>query len=135
MRPEAVIKGPIFSEKANLSLEAIGQKPGAKHDKEHHSFKREFVPKPRFVIQVDLNATKDDVRAALKELFDVDAVSVNTLIKRGKSKRRMRSRKGGGVVTTKKANIKKAYVLLKEGQSIPTPLDAQEAAAAEAAQA
>ena len=65
----------------------------------------------KYVFKVALNASKDEVKAAIEKRFDVKVASVNTLINRGKIKRvRM--------VAGKKPNWKKAYITLKAGQKI-----------------
>ena len=102
MRPEEVILGTLLSEKA-LRLTAAGA---------------------GYALKVNLKATKDDVRKALKALFDVDALEVNTAIIRGKVRRRARS-KNSAPVSVKVKNIKKAYVVLKKGQELPTPVLAE----------
>ena len=58
------------------------------------------------------------MRDVLKKAFDVDVVSINTLIKRGKVVKKARNRKGAPIMV-KKANFKKAFVTLKDGQEIP----------------
>ena len=98
MRADMIIQGALLSEKA-VGLSAA------------HTY----------TLKVNLKATKDDVRRALKELFNVDAVEVNTSILRGKIRRRARSKKGAPV-NVKVANQKKAYVTLKKGQELPTPV-------------
>ena len=79
------------------------------------------APEGKYTLKVNLKATKADVSKALKDVFGVDVVSVNTSIKRGKIKRRARAKKSGPVVV-KAANQKKAYVTLKSGQTLPTPV-------------
>ena len=65
----------------------------------------------KYVFKVALDASKDEVKAAIEKRFDVKVASVNTLINRGKIKRvRM--------VAGKKPNWKKAYITLKAGQKI-----------------
>ena len=65
----------------------------------------------KYVFKVALDASKDDIKAAIEKRFDVKVASVNTLINRGKIKRvRM--------VAGKKPNWKKAYITLKAGQKI-----------------
>jgi large subunit ribosomal protein L23 len=78
------------------------------------------APEGSYTLKVSLKATKYDVSSALKTVFGVDVLSVNTSIKRGKVKRKMRSKKGGPVVV-KASNQKKAFVTLKPGQTLPTP--------------
>jgi large subunit ribosomal protein L23 len=98
MRADSIIQGAVLSEKA-VGLSAT----------------------KTYTLKVDLKATKDDVRRALKELFAVDAVEVNTTILRGKIRRKARTKKGAPV-NVKAANVKKAYVTLKDGQELPTPM-------------
>lgn len=98
MRPEYVIQGPVLSEKAvTLSASKV------------------------YAIKVAAEASKDDIRTALKQTFGVDVVKINTGITRGKSLRRSRSKKGGAI-TVKRPNVKKAYVVLKDGQELPLPV-------------
>ena len=69
----------------------------------------------QYVFEVAPDANKLQIRAALKQMFDVDAVSVRTVRTKGKVKSRM-TRQGLQVGRT---NLKKkAYVTLKEGQTI-----------------
>jgi large subunit ribosomal protein L23 len=96
MRPDIVIKGALLSEKAMM-----------------------LAAQNTFALKVDLQSTKEDIKRALKKLFDVDVVSVNTSITRGKYRKKARSKKGGPVMV-KAANVKKAFVQLKAGQSLPT---------------
>lgn len=97
MSPEMVIKGIILSEKAvQLSASKV------------------------YALKVDLRASKYDVRDALKQVFDVDAVQINTSVLRGRVSKKARA-KGKGMVTVKHANFKKAFVRLKEGQELPVP--------------
>ena len=97
MRSEKVILGSVLSEKSvGLSESKV------------------------YTLKVALKATKDDVRHALKDVFGVEALEVNTSITRGKIVRRARSR-GGSPVDVKRSNVKKAFVTLREGQTLPTP--------------
>ncbi len=97
MRSENVILGSVLSEKSvGLSEAKV------------------------YTLKVALKATKDDVRHALKSIFGVDAVDVNTSITRGKIVKRARNR-NGRPVDVKRGNVKKAFVVLKEGQVLPTP--------------
>ncbi len=65
----------------------------------------------KYLFEVDLSATKVDVRRAVEKLFDVSVVDVNTLIVRGKPKRIGRKR-------LKTRNWKKAIVTLGADDSI-----------------
>ena len=65
----------------------------------------------KVVFRVAMDATKDEIAAAVEELFKVRVVKVNTLITKGKTKR-FRGIKG------RRSDVKKAVVTLAEGQSI-----------------
>ncbi len=83
-----VIKAPVITEKATLLSE-----------------------QNKVVFRVSMDSTKDEISAAVEELFKVQVLKVNTLITKGKTKR-FRGRKG------QRSDIKKAIVTLAEGQSI-----------------
>ena len=63
------------------------------------------------VFKVDLSATKQEIKKAVEDLFDVKVDSVTTATQKGKIKR---NRFG----IYKKSDYKKAYVALKEGSEI-----------------
>ena len=65
----------------------------------------------QYVFEVAANATKSDVKAAVEQLFDVSVLSVNMANIKGKLKL-FRFRAG------RKADVRKAYVRLAEGQTI-----------------
>ena len=98
MKVEHIILGSVLSEKAYTLNE-----------------------KGVYVLKVAKNATKTEVSTALKQVFNVDTVSVNTLITRGKVRRKARSKRSGPVYV-KLSNTKKAIVKLKEGQSLPVAM-------------
>jgi large subunit ribosomal protein L23 len=83
-----VILAPVITEKATLLSE-----------------------QNKVVFQVAKDATKDEISAAVEELFKVEVLKVNTLITKGKTKR-FRGREG------RRSDVKKAIVTLAEGQSI-----------------
>ena len=83
-----VIRSPLITEKTT-ALSAYGQ----------------------VVFQVDVSATKDEIREALKFLFKVEVEKVATINQAGKQKI-FRGKKGY------RKDIKKAIVTLKEGQNI-----------------
>ena len=83
-----VILAPVITEKATLLSE-----------------------QNKVVFRVAMDSTKDEISAAVEELFKVQVLKVNTLITKGKTKR-FRGRKG------QRSDIKKAIVTLAEGQSI-----------------
>jgi large subunit ribosomal protein L23 len=84
-----VIRAPVVTEKSDQLREAYNA----------------------YAFVVDRRATKFEIKAAMKELFGVDAVDVRTAIMRGKTKR-------VGQTTGRRPNWKKAIVVLAEGQSI-----------------
>jgi large subunit ribosomal protein L23 len=65
----------------------------------------------KVVFKVSHESTKDDIAAAVEELFKVKVIKVNTLITKGKTKF-FRGIKG------RRSDVKKAIVTLAEGQSI-----------------
>jgi large subunit ribosomal protein L23 len=65
----------------------------------------------KVVFRVAQDASKDEIAAAVEELFKVNVTKVNTLVVEGKTKR-FRGRLG------KRNDVKKAIVTLAEGQSI-----------------
>jgi len=70
-----------------------------------------------YVFDVPKNATKQQVSAAVQKRYDVSVVTVNILIAKGKVKQGVR--KGGVRVTGRRSDVKKAYVRLAEGQTLP----------------
>ena len=65
----------------------------------------------KVVFRVAMDSTKEDIAAAVEQLFKVKVTKVNTLIQKGKTKR-FRGRMG------QRSDIKKAIVTLEDGQSI-----------------
>ena len=65
----------------------------------------------KVVFRVADDATKDEIAAAVEELFKVKVTKVNTLITKGKTKR-FRGIQG------RRSDVKKAIVTLAEGYSI-----------------
>ena len=65
----------------------------------------------KVVFRVAMDATKDEIAAAVEELFKVRVIKVNTLITKGKTKR-FRGLLG------KRSDVKKAIVTLQAGQTI-----------------
>lgn len=89
MNVHEIIRAPIVTEKSDQAREA------------HNAY----------AFEVDRRASKIEIKAAVKQLFGVDAVDVRTAIYRGKNQRVGRS-------IGRRPNWKKAIVVLKEGQSI-----------------
>ncbi|MDP3854184.1 50S ribosomal protein L23 [Phenylobacterium sp. LH3H17] len=65
----------------------------------------------KVVFRVAIDASKDEIAAAVEALFKVNVTKVNTLVVKGKTKR-FRGRPG------RRNDVKKAVVTLAEGQSI-----------------
>jgi large subunit ribosomal protein L23 len=65
----------------------------------------------KVVFKVAMDATKDEIAAAIETLFKVNVTKVNTMIVKGKTKR-FRGIMG------RRNDVKKAIVTLAEGQSI-----------------
>ena len=65
----------------------------------------------KVVFNVRKDATKPQIKSAVEKLFDVNVASVNTLVRKGKTKR-FRGNLGH------QSDVKKAIVTLVEGQSI-----------------
>jgi large subunit ribosomal protein L23 len=70
-----------------------------------------------YVFDVPVRATKQMISDAVAKQFAVEVVTVNTVLAKGKVKKAYR--KGGSPVIGKRNNVKKAYVRLADGQSIP----------------
>jgi large subunit ribosomal protein L23 len=87
-----IIKRPIITEKA-MKLGENGQ----------------------YVFEVYPEANKIQIKKAIEDLFEVNVVSVRTLNVKGKSKMRMTKR---GIMKGRTALKKKAYITLKQGQTI-----------------
>ena len=83
-----VILAPVITEKATLLSE-----------------------QSKVVFRVAKDSTKDEIAAAVEELFKVKVTKVNTMVTKGKTKR-FRGRPG------RRSDVKKAIVTLAEGQSI-----------------
>jgi large subunit ribosomal protein L23 len=70
-----------------------------------------------YVFDVPGDANKLTVAAAVAAQFEVTVVNVNMANVKGKAKRTIR--KGGRAVSGQQSDRKKAYVTLKEGDSLP----------------
>ena len=84
-----VLVAPIVSEKATMIAEKNGQ----------------------VAFRVLQDATRDEIRAAVELLFEVQVDSVQVLNQKGKQKR-------FGRFNGRRRNVRKAYVNLKPGQEI-----------------
>ncbi|MEQ9225080.1 MAG: 50S ribosomal protein L23 [Parvibaculum sp.] len=83
-----IIVSPVITEKATMASEAN-----------------------QVIFKVAPNATKPQVKEAVEKLFDVKVKAVNTLIRKGKTKR-FRG------IAGRQSDFKKAIVTLEEGHSI-----------------
>ena len=83
-----VIMAPVITEKTNVGSE-----------------------RNQITFRVPLNASKPEIKFAVEELFRVRVKAINTLIRKGKSKR-FRGRYG------KQNDVKRAVVTLRDGYSI-----------------
>jgi len=83
-----VLRSPLVTEKSTMASE--------------HS---------QVVFRVAMSATKPEIKEAVERLFNVKVVAVNTLIRKGKTKR-FKGVKG------QQSDFKKAIVTLEEGQAI-----------------
>lgn len=89
MNPYDVLVRPLLSEKSNHGREVAN----------------------KYSFHVALKATKTDVKKAVEKMFDVKVADVQTLVTRGKMRRR-------GNHITKASNWKKAIVTLPAGAKI-----------------
>ena len=71
-----------------------------------------------FAFEVPTDSNKHDVARAVEAQFDVTVTGVNILSHSGKAKRTI-SAKGRRVRDGREAAVKKAYVTLAEGNSLP----------------
>lgn len=69
----------------------------------------------RYGFVVDRRANKLQIKQAIKELYDVDAIEVNTMIYSGKNKSRFTK---GGVIAGRTNTCKKAIITLAKGEKI-----------------
>ena len=83
-----IIRTPVVTEKATIQAE-----------------------NNKVVFNVAKTATKPEIKAAVEQLFSVKVKSVNTLVRKGKTKRTR------GIIGTQ-SDVKKAVVTLEEGQKI-----------------
>lgn len=86
-----------------------------------------------YVFDVPGNVNKLSVARAVAAQYDVVVEDVNILNQKGKAKRTMR--KGGRPIAGRDSDVKKAYVKLAEGNTLPIFADVEEAEAKEAEQA
>lgn len=69
-----------------------------------------------YVFEVPLSSSKLSIADAVKQQFEVEVLSVDTAIIKGKIKRSYRNKRW---VSGKRPDVKKAYVKLVQGNSLP----------------
>ncbi len=69
----------------------------------------------KYGFEVDMNASKDQIKVEVERIYEVEVQDVNTLVQRGKTRTRYSKR---GMIRGKSSNFKKAFVTLKEGHAI-----------------
>lgn len=69
----------------------------------------ELAKMKKYVFRCPISATKTEIKKAVEKIFGVKVKKVNTMIYRGKVKRR-------GIFLGHRPNFKKAIVTLKEGE-------------------
>lgn len=70
-----------------------------------------------YVFVVPLNTNKIEVKKAVEAEYGVEVLEVNITRTTGKVKKSYR--KGGRTIAGQRSDLKKAYVRVKEGQTIP----------------
>jgi len=74
------------------------------------------VPQGRFTILVNIKASKNQIRQALKKIYQVEAIKINLI--KIKARKKETTTKIGKIFRKRRA-YKKAVVVLKKGQKIP----------------
>jgi large subunit ribosomal protein L23 len=69
-----------------------------------------------FVFVVDKGVNKHEIADAVAKTYDVTVTSVRIIVQKGKAKRSYRNKR---FIEGVRSDIKKAYVTLKKGDSIP----------------
>lgn len=70
-----------------------------------------------YVFRAPLENNKNEIRQAIEDQFGVTVINIKTLVQTGKSVRFSRGKRRYPGTTFRK-DVKKAYVTLKEGESI-----------------
>ncbi len=70
-----------------------------------------------YVFLVPVDANKLMIKQAVSAQFEVTVMAVNVINNKGKAKRTVR--RGGRTIMGRRSDIRKAYVTIKAGQSIP----------------
>jgi large subunit ribosomal protein L23 len=88
-----ILKKPILTEKASLLTEKLN----------------------RYAFKVDPKANKIQIKNAIKQMYNVEVLAINTIVVSGKKKTRYTK---AGFVSGSAPKYKKAIVTLKEGETI-----------------
>ncbi len=88
-----VLKSPVVTEKSVLLKEATSEEGEGQV----------------LTFRVDRKSKKEEIRAAVEEIFNVKVAKIHTINYKGKTKRR-------GRTEGRRPNWKKAYVTLKKGE-------------------
>ena len=70
-----------------------------------------------YVFNVPVSANRSQIKSSIEEQFGVTVLGVKTLVKKGKAVRFVKAKRAYPGTTTRK-DVKKAYVTLKDGDSI-----------------
>ncbi len=71
-----------------------------------------------YVVEADASLNRQTIKAAVEAQFDVSVIKINIINLKGKTKRSIT--KGGRRVSNgRDKSVKKVYLTLKEGQSLP----------------
>lgn len=70
-----------------------------------------------YMFDVDKNLNKNQIKAAIEEQYDVKVASIRTAISKGKVK--STPRKGRYPIAGKRKDVKRAYVTLAAGKTLP----------------
>lgn len=83
--------------------------------------------KRTYIFEVPRHANKETIAEAIAAQFKVEVLNVNVANLKGKVKRTVR--KGGRPIMGQRSDVRRAYVTLKEGNSIPVFAAVEEAEA------
>lgn len=70
-----------------------------------------------YMFTVPANMNKNEVKAAVESQYKVTVTKINTSVVKGKTKKSYQ--KGNQPIDGSRKNVKRAYVTLKKGDSIP----------------
>lgn len=109
MSPYVVFRRPIVTEKTTML-------------RTQYAEREKGEPLVKYTFEVDVNATKTDIKAAMESLFPEskgNIVKINTMHVHGKAKDPDKGRRSRRFRPGKTADRKKAIVTLRDGVTIP----------------